>query len=80
MNISICSKRMDNLEIGDWVLIGGKHIAKVYRLDHYGDKSHIYVSYWYDDSRAIHNAYISKNQVVKLDPALHILFKEKDDG
>ena len=65
---------------GDWVLVDGKDIAKVYREDHFGDTGHAFIQYWYEDSLAIHQTYINKKRLTVLDSALNVLFERNKNA
>lgn len=69
-----------DIEAGDWVLVDGKDVAKVHREDLFGDNNYAFITYWYGESKAIHNAYLNKKRLTKLDPALNVLFERKENG
>ena len=56
------------LHFGDWVLVDGEREAFVYRPDHFGNGDFAFVMFL---SMGIHNAYVSKSRLTKLDPALY---------
>ena len=65
--------------MNEFALLNGKHVVRVIRKDHYGDKAFWLIDYMNNSAPAHHMGFVKSKDCIPLDPALNVLFERKDN-